>query len=579
MSRTLAYPILAVAVVAMTALGNLAVFQAGEEWFVLRPSFDLVIRNVAVVACLVIALPLLLPSTHRTRSGLAFVLAAAMLVGVGSAMQFRLGHDVPRKLSRSEVAHIMDSVSASLPGAPLDSVRRQGWYAVRRLNARLRTEFESARIDTRLARSLERAYGPVPITREVLDARSLAPSDNLLLRILPALVAIILVVVGTRLNIVAILARRWVVIGVAGSLAVALGAFIYLKMTGGIRSALVAPQELLKLTLPIAWGGLLVRYHDALMPRRREAFTRNPFVLWLYILVLLSAPMASFILARDFGQFLVIGLAQVLLLGWYTRSPLYVVLFSAAFIASGLVLVSAALPAGVSLGGALGVMAGAVVALAWLERFRRRDVLWTSASLVLAGYLALAAIASRLPFMASLLATPRVRFALFADLYSRNGDAGWWDRTRQVIESLYAQDAGGFLGRGLGLGTPFLIPNANSDYIFSAIVEELGIAGGAMLIIVFASLVAMGLRIASDIGRESFAGLIVAGMTLTLGAQGVVHIGGNLNVLPMTGITLPFVSAGGSSMVVTMAMMAMTVILAGGIRAPAIVIRSPTSSS
>jgi len=574
MSRTLSYPIIAAAVVVLCAVANGAVYLAGEQWFVLRPSIQVVIRNVAIVAAMVGIIPILLGRERRSRAGLTLLVTAGALVGVGSAMQFRLGHDVPRRLTPAETSHIFDSVRASLPGVGDDSVRRAAAIAVRSINRRMRVDFEASRIDVRLARSLDRTYGPTPVSQEVLGARRSAPADNALLRFVPLVAALLVVIAGTRRDLVAFLSHRWVMIGVWGSLGIALLSWIYLASAGGIRGASFAPQELLKITLPIAWGGLLVRYHDALIPDRRERFTKSPFALWLYILALLSAPLASFVLARDFGQFLVIGIGQVMVLAWYTRSPLYVVLFSAAFVASGIVLLSTMLPTGVTVAGALGVVAGAVVVLGWLERFRRRDVLWTSASFVLAAYLVLAGIVARLPFMAGALATPRARFALFADLYGRHGDRSWWDRTRQVIEALYAQDAGGMMGSGLGRGTPFLIPNANSDYIFSAIVEELGVTGGMFVIVAYAAMVAIGLRIASDLGRESFRSLVVASMTILLGSQALIHIAGNLNVLPMTGITLPLVSTGGSSMVVVMVMVALVVTMAGDAGRPRLVIRA-----
>ncbi|KXK57577.1 MAG: Cell division membrane protein FtsW, partial [Chlorobi bacterium OLB7] len=185
------------------------------------------------------------------------------------------------------------------------------------------------------------------------------------------------------------------------------------------------------------------------------------------------------------------------------------------------------------------------------ERYRRRDSLWTSASLVLVAYAAIAALAVQLPFVSRMIATPRQRFLLWADLYSRHGDPAWWDRSRQVIEALYAFDAGGVAGRGLGEGTPFLIPKAASDFIFAAVAEELGIVGGLLILLSFVGLVAIGLRFAREQGEATFGGLLVAGGTLLIGVQAVVHIAGTMNLLPMTGITLPLVSSGMSSAVVS----------------------------
>lgn len=552
MNRSLAFPITALAVVAVAALANYAVYQAGVDWFVGVPSISVVYRNVGSVVVLLYGGWFLLPREGRRRSTGNLLLITGLLLGIGSAMQFRLGHDAPPRLSNDQVLHVVDSVRLSMRGAPEDSVRRSSIIAVRRGNSRLRRDFESSRIDTRLARSLERAYGATPITREVLDSRPRAVSDSLLFRLLPIAFALVLLAAVSRYRLTGLLSSRWQWIGVGGAVAVGLFTFLYLRYAGGIRGASFAPQEILKLLLPIAWGGLLIRYRDAFQPELRERFTASPMALWLYILLLLSAPLVVFVLVRDFGQFLVIGIAQTLLLAWFTRSPLYVVLFSAGFLASGVILLSGSLPLGVTLSTALAIVVGAVAVIGWLERFRRRDVLWTSASLVLGAYVATAAVVTQLPFVAHMLATPRARFMLWADLYSRHGDAGWWDRARQVIEALYSFDAGGLFGRGLGQGTPFLIPNANSDFIFAAIVEELGIAGGIIVVVAFAAIVAIGLRIANDLGKETFAGLAVAGFTLLLGAQALIHIAGTMNLLPMTGITLPILSSGMSSMVVTL---------------------------
>ncbi len=554
MKRAVAFPILALLVIATVAVANYAVYQAGVAWFVQQPSLFVVLRNVLAVT-LVLGLGWgLLPSEGRTRSAESFLLVAATLFGIGLAVQFRLGHDAPRQLSNNEIVAVRDSVAASMPGASELEVGRATSTLVRRRNGVLRREFEASRIDTRLARSLERAYGPTPETRQILDAREEAPSDNPLFRFLPVLAAVATIGAVARFNLAVILSARWRLIGFYGSIAICLMTLIYLLSAGGVRGANFAPQELLKLSLPVAWAGLLIHYRGAFRTETRERFTRSPFVLWLYILLLLSSPLIVFILVRDFGQFLVISVAQTLLLAYFTRSALYVVLFLAGTLASSAILLGSAFFAGNALWVVLGIVITAVLVIGALERFRRRDVLWTSASLVLAGYVAIAFLAVQIPFIARMLSTPRERFFLWADLYARHGNAGWWDRARQIVESLYSFDAGGLLGHGLGYGTPFLIPKASSDFIFAAIGEELGFAGAAMVILSFAAFTAIGLRIAKHLGGDSFAGLVVAGYTLLIAAQAFVHISGTMNILPMTGITLPLVSSGMSSLVVSWGM-------------------------
>ncbi len=555
MSRSVAYPILAFLVVVLAATANLAVFAAGQEWFVRLPPIDVLVRNVAVTAAILAGGWLLMPAAGRTRGAETFLLVAAALFSIGSAVQFRLGFDAPPQLSNNQITAVRDSLAAHT-GLGGDALADSAQRVVRRRDGELRRNFEASRIDTRLARALEHAYGDRGEFHGLLESREVASGDPIYFRLLPLLALLLTLGLVARGKLAALLSARWVPVGFIGSLVICLGTLAYLLAAGGVRGANLAPQELLKLTLPIAWAGLLIHYRAAFGAGPsggpdRARFARSPLVLWLYTLMLLSSPLVVFLLVRDFGQFLVISIAQTLLLAYFTRSALYVVLFLAGTLASSAILLGSDLFPGTALLAVLAIVVAAVVAIGALERFRRRDVFWTSASLVLALYVGIAYLAVQLPFIARMLATPRQRFLLWADLYSRRGDAHWWDTARQIVESLYAFDAGGLTGHGLGLGTPFLIPKAASDFVFAAIAEELGFAGSALVILSFATLTAIGLRIASNLGRDSYAGLVVAGYTLLLAAQAFVHIAGTMNILPMTGITLPLVSSGMSSLVVS----------------------------
>lgn len=549
MKRALAFPILALLAVAVTAVANLAVYQAGMEWFVQRPSIWIVVRNVAAVALLLGAGWSMLPSGEGRRVAATLLAIASVLFGIGLAVQFRLGQDAPRQLDNDEIVTIRDSVRAAMPGASDDSVRRTATIVVRRQNSAMRRDFESARIDTRLARSLEAAYGESGLTRPILAERVIAPMDSPWLRFLPVLVALAAIFLYGRTVLPTLLTARWRTIGFYGSLLLCAAVVLYLSISGGVRGANFAPQETLKLLVPIGWAGFLIHYRGALRAESRERFSNSPFALWLYILGLLTFPLAVFIVMRDFGQFLTIALAQVLLLAYFTRSALYIVLATAGLMVSVVALLGGsddtsvlAIPA---------ILIVGVIVMASLERFRRRDVLWTSGAVVLTGYSLVAYLAVQLPFVQRMMATPRQRFLLWADLFSRHGDASWWDRSRQIVEALYSFDAGGLMGHGLGYGTPFLIPKAGSDFIFAAIAEELGVVGAGMIVLAFAMIAVLGLRIARDQGEDSFVGLVVVGYVMLISSQAVVHIAGTMNVLPMTGITLPLVSSGLSSLVVS----------------------------
>ncbi len=126
----------------------------------------------------------------------------------------------------------------------------------------------------------------------------------------------------------------------------------------------------------------------------------------------------------------------------------------------------------------------------------------------------------------------------------------WLDpsgRSYQIVQSLMAIANGGLIGRGPGMGSPGLVPISISDFIFSAISEETGLIGTIGLFALLGLFVARGMSAALR-APDSFRRLLAAGLTVYLGAQSVLIIGGNLRLLPLTGVTLPFVSFGGSSL-------------------------------
>jgi cell division protein FtsW (lipid II flippase) len=112
------------------------------------------------------------------------------------------------------------------------------------------------------------------------------------------------------------------------------------------------------------------------------------------------------------------------------------------------------------------------------------------------------------------------------------------------------------LGLGLGRGYPESVPIADSDFIYAAVAEEMGLAGGAVIIAAFFIIVIAGMRVAIE-ARDMYTKLIAAGITAFFGFQAVVNIGGVIRMLPMTGITLPFVSHGGWSLLTSFFMLGM----------------------
>jgi cell division protein FtsW (lipid II flippase) len=122
------------------------------------------------------------------------------------------------------------------------------------------------------------------------------------------------------------------------------------------------------------------------------------------------------------------------------------------------------------------------------------------------------------------------------------------DEGYQIAQGIFALGTGSLSGSGPGLGRPDLIPNAATDFIFAAVGEEIGFAGTVAVIAIYALVVAVGLGI-SFRSRDTFRKLLAAGLTFVMAVQVFLIVGGVLRIVPLTGITLPFMSYGGSALV------------------------------
>jgi cell division protein FtsW (lipid II flippase) len=200
-------------------------------------------------------------------------------------------------------------------------------------------------------------------------------------------------------------------------------------------------------------------------------------------------------------------------------------------------------------------------------------------SYVLAG-LALFAIGTW--FFAGTIGHVQERFDIWLDPFAPNGPEG----AGQIQQSLFAQADGGLFGQGLGesllrLPGPFfpesctagfpdcgsILPAPHTDFIFAVIVLELGLFGAAALILIYALVAARGFKTAV-MAPDGFSKLLAAGLTAIFALQAFVIIGGVTKVIPLTGVTLPFVSFGGSSIVANMILLALLLLVSDRARRP-----------
>jgi cell division protein FtsW (lipid II flippase) len=167
--------------------------------------------------------------------------------------------------------------------------------------------------------------------------------------------------------------------------------------------------------------------------------------------------------------------------------------------------------------------------------------------------------------MATLFGHVMERFTIWLHPFSGTNPT---DAAYQLVQGLEGMAFGGIFGTGLGQGHPYYTPLVQSDFIFTAFGEELGLVGGMALLLIFGLLVQRGLRAALQV-KDPFSKLLAAGLSFVLALQVFVIVGGVTGLIPLTGVTTPFLSQGGSSLVASWALVALLIRISDAARKPA----------
>ncbi|MCP9493596.1 MAG: FtsW/RodA/SpoVE family cell cycle protein [Pyrinomonadaceae bacterium MAG19_C2-C3] len=312
----------------------------------------------------------------------------------------------------------------------------------------------------------------------------------------------------------------------------------------------MTPWEIFKIPLLVGFAGILTALYRNLaqtywgIPRARDIVP---------LIVMAMMPFIPFFALKDFGQMMVFAGAYATLYLVAVRRPVQLLLFvgSVAFIIG--VLVVGALPRETQEKVPLLPTLASPIKAALPARIQQRFHLWldgfnpppTDTDWWKGDYQD--ALARDVKMRELATESPAMRRTVNTDI--------WFDRIAfQPSQATFGIVSGGMTGRGLGLGFSEVIPVADSDYIYAAIAEEFGLLGGAVLFLALIILVNAGVRTAID-ARDMFSKLCAAGFTAFIGLQALVNTGGVLRALPMTGITLPFVSHGGFSLITSFAML------------------------
>jgi cell division protein FtsW (lipid II flippase) len=538
-NRTSSHFFILVLIVILTAISHYSIYYGG----LIRgyeASWITGVRNISLLAFLAI-LPVLLKKIFKFNGSWTLYTTCVLLFSIGLTVQYRLFSD-PEYISRKDKAEAREQKIKTLQ---LHYIQENYSADKKRMMGLPATPPSPVDLDAEKPRPSEETLGAV-----LLSGKTVNP----ILGVVGLIVAFLLL---RQQRFMDLLQRNGFVIVLLTLVPLILAA---ITSRAGKSIGNMTPWEPSKIPFLIGFAAVLAILYKNLarthwgLPRARDV---------LPLLFMAALPFLPFFLLKDFGQMMVFSsVYATLFLIAVRRFSQRFVLVGTVLIAVG-ILVVGALPESTQEKIPLLPTAAKPVKAVLPDRIQQRFHLWLDGFNPPAPetdwwadeyndyYKRLKAkMAEKGQNLDEMLAED-------PDLQRTINTDAWFDVLAfQPAQATFGLASGGTTGRGLGLGYPELIPVADSDYVFAALAEELGLFGGLLITFALIVFVAAGVRTALD-ARDMFSKLCAIGLVAFIGFQALVNIGGITRALPMTGITLPFVSHGGVSLITGFVMLGM----------------------
>lgn len=468
-------------------VGMLSVYVAGNARGY-DPSFAVLLRNTLLMSCFFIIYQIL---KKGYKGDFSILVVVALLTGVGFVVQYRISSAINVDFQKTLVRQYS---AAAIDKALRDSVATDtSVVGVSPAGAERERSLEAIQKEARQLLKLDQfKFGQV--LREMVEG--LPGWSRLIVSYLAALFALVYLVKKCgKTGFMDSLEKPffWVTLTIF-----LLVVFVALSEVGS-RGRFVysmTPWEAFKITIIIFLAGFFSRYKDDFTrkaPKVKGKRLQRILVPWGPFLLIWLIPQLLFVLLKDFGQVIIYGGLVIVMIFVTTRR--YIYLFG-------------------------GIAATALV---------------SKSIFLLEGIVPSHALQ---------------RFLIWSDIWRLPHDAAWWDDVYQIMNSFFALNAGGWAGTGLGLGYPTNIPLVVSDFVYAAIAEEIGFLGSTLIVMLYLVLFLLGMRVVVQ-AETSFEKLLATGFTAMLAIQVFVNIGGVIKLIPLTGITLPFISRGGFSFLIS----------------------------